>query len=113
MNNWILTGRLGADAEKRETQSGTIVTFDIAVDIPQKSGDVKKTLWVRAVWFKPNDGLMPYLKKGVKVLLNGRPQASCYLDNSKQAVAVQEIVVNQVEMCDFPKDTDLPFSAKK
>ena len=122
MNNWILTGRLGADAEIKELQSGKVANFNVATDSYKKAANgerEKTTIWTRAKWFNPNEGALPFLKKGAKVLLQGRPSADAYTDKNGQLVAVQEMLVGQVEITEFAKDgqpqqaqpiDDLPFA---
>ena len=73
----ILVGNLGRDPEMRYTPSGQAVTnFSVAVndDYTSSSGErVKRTIWVRvSTWGKQAENCNQYLKKGSKVLVEGR-----------------------------------------
>ncbi len=73
----ILAGNLGRDPEMRYTPAGQAVTnFSIAVndDYTNNNGErVKRTIWVRvSAWGKQAENCNQYLKKGSKVLVEGR-----------------------------------------
>ena len=73
----ILAGNLGRDPEMRYTPAGSAVTnFSIAVndDYTNNNGErVKRTIWVRvSTWGKQAETCNQYLKKGSKVLVEGR-----------------------------------------
>jgi single-strand DNA-binding protein len=73
----ILVGNLGRDPEMRYTPSGQAVTnLSIAVDesYTNNNGErIKKTAWFRvATWGKQAENCNQYLKKGRKVLVEGR-----------------------------------------
>jgi single-strand DNA-binding protein len=76
----ILVGNLGKDPEMRYTPSGQAVTnFSVAVsdNYTNSSGEkVDRTIWVRvSTWGKLAETCNQYLKKGRKVLVEGRLQA--------------------------------------
>jgi single-strand DNA-binding protein len=73
----ILVGNLGRDPEMRYTPSGQAVTnFSVAVNdnFTSSNGDkVERTIWVRvSTWGKQAEICNQYLKKGKKVLVEGR-----------------------------------------
>jgi single-strand DNA-binding protein len=73
----ILVGNLGRDPEMRYTPSGQAVTnFSVAVDdsYTNNSGErVERTIWFRvSTWGKLAEVCNNYLKKGRKVLVEGR-----------------------------------------
>jgi single-strand DNA-binding protein len=73
----ILVGNLGRDPEMRYTPAGQAVTnFSIAVndDYTNNNGErIKRTIWVRvSAWGKQAENCNQYLKKGSKVLVEGR-----------------------------------------
>src|SRR4030065_2614646 len=76
----ILVGNLGRDPEMRYTPSGQAVTnFSVAIsdNYTNSSGErVDRTIWVRvSTWGKLAETCNQYLKKGRKVLVEGRLQA--------------------------------------
>ncbi len=73
----ILAGNLGRDPEMRYTPSGQAVTsFSVATNrqYTNNNGEtVKETMWFRiSVWGKMAETCNQYLKKGSKVLVEGR-----------------------------------------
>lgn len=100
MQKLILTGNLGQDAEVRNTGSGkTVISFSLAVTEKWKDkAGVKqsKTTWFDcAIWDREN--LAPYLKKGIKVLVEGRPGANAYVSNQGEAKYTLQCNVDNIE----------------
>ena len=76
-NKIILVGNLGRDPEMRYSPSGTAVTnFSMATSekwADQQGQTQERTLWWRvSVWGKQAENCNQYLKKGSKVLVEGR-----------------------------------------
>jgi len=71
MNVWTFSGRVGADAELRTTQSGEkVLSFRVANDVG--FGDRKFTQWVDcSLWGKRGESIAQYVKKGDKVAVSG------------------------------------------
>jgi single-strand DNA-binding protein len=79
----IIVGNLGRDPEMRYTPSGQAVTnFSVATSRQYTGGNgeqVKETIWFRvSTWGKQAETCNQYLRKGSKVLVEGRlvPEAS-------------------------------------
>jgi len=72
----ILAGNVGRDPEMRYTPSGSAVTsFSVAVS--DGFGEKKKTIWFRvSAWEKLAETCNNYLKKGTRVLVEGRLTAT-------------------------------------
>ncbi len=73
----ILVGNLGRDPEMRYTPSGQAVTnFSVAVNDSYTNNEgvrVDRTIWIRvSAWGKQAESSNNYLKKGSKVLVEGR-----------------------------------------
>jgi single-strand DNA-binding protein len=73
----ILAGNLGKDPEMRYTPSGQAVTqFSVATNRQYTDSNgqtVKETIWFRvSAWGKQAETCNQYLKKGSKVLVEGR-----------------------------------------
>lgn len=73
----IIVGNLGRDPEMRYTPTGQPVTsFSVAVNDSYTSStgeQVKRTIWFRvSAWGKQAELTNQYLKKGSKVLVEGR-----------------------------------------
>ena len=77
LNKLMIIGHLGRDPEMRYTPSGQAVTnFSVATNRQYTGSDgqkVKETVWFRAsVWGKQAESCNQYLKRGSKVLVEGR-----------------------------------------
>jgi single-strand DNA-binding protein len=73
----IVVGNLGKDPEMRYTPSGQAVTnLNVASNRQYTTSDgnpVKETIWFRvSTWGKTAENCNQYLKKGSKVLIEGR-----------------------------------------
>jgi len=76
----IIVGNLGRDPEMRYTPSGQPVTsFNVATNRTYTGNNgqtVKETIWFKVnVWGKQAESCNNYLRKGSKVLIEGRLQA--------------------------------------
>lgn len=76
----ILVGNLGRDPEMRYTPTGqAVTTFSVATSRSYTGNNgqkVDETIWFRVnVWGKQADSCNNYLRKGSKVLIEGRLQA--------------------------------------
>lgn len=73
----IIVGNVGKDPEMRFTPSGQAVTsFSVATNRQYTTGNgeqVKETIWFRVTtWGKQAEVCNTYVKKGMKVLVEGR-----------------------------------------
>jgi len=73
MKSMTFTGRLGRDAEVRNTKGGEkVCNFAVAVD--DGYGDRKTTLWIDcSLWGDRGPRLVEFLKKGTEVTIIGDP----------------------------------------
>jgi len=104
----ILVGNVGRDPEMRYTPSGQPVTsFSVATNRQYTSNNgeqVKETVWFRVTtWGKQAETCNQYVKKGMKVLVEGRltPDASTggprvWTDQSGNPRASFELTANTV-----------------
>jgi single-strand DNA-binding protein len=104
----IIVGNVGKDAEMRYTPSGQAVTsFSVATNrqYTASSGEqVKETIWFRVTtWGKQAEVCNQYVKKGSKVLVEGRltPDPASggpriWTDQSGSARASFEVTANTV-----------------
>lgn len=95
LNAVVLQGRLGADPEKRETQSGKAVA---SVDLCcQRAGKDSQPDWLRLVfWEKNAETLCRYFRRGDEILVEGRLQSRNYEDRNGQKRTAVEVVVSRL-----------------
>jgi len=84
----ILVGNLGRDPEMRYTPSGQqVTTFSMATSEKWTGQDgqmQERTIWWRVtVWGKQAENVNQYLKKGSKVLVEGRMQPDAKTGNPR------------------------------
>ncbi|XP_029177297.1 single-stranded DNA-binding protein, mitochondrial [Nylanderia fulva] len=96
VNNVTLLGRVGAEPQKRGSTEHPVVIFSIATHTNYKyeTGDfMQRTDWHKICVFKPNlrDAVYNYLRKGQRVMVNGRISYSEFKDeegNSRPSTAI-------------------------
>jgi len=93
MQTIIIAGKLGRDAELRNTQNGDAVcSFPVAVD--QRNGRDKSTNWWRvSLWGKRGEALAPYLLKGASVTVSGEFSLGEYEGKPQLNVRANEIAL--------------------
>lgn len=98
MNKAILMGRLVADPDKRQTESGhSVATFRIAVDRPSKD---KITDFISiVVWRNTADFVCQYFGKGDMIAVEGSIQVRGYTDKEGKNRSVTEVVADRVHFC--------------
>lgn len=98
MNKVILTGRLTADIEIRQTNSGLAVTsFTLAVKRPR---DKDATDFINCVaWRQQAEFLGRYFKKGDPLEVVGTLTSRAYEDKNGNKRTVFEVVCDEVSFC--------------
>ena len=94
MENLVIAGTVGRDAELRRTNNGdAVLGFSVAVDQGKdKNGQKREAKWYDAsIWGKRAESLQNFITKGTKLTLQGRPTA-----REHQGKAYMGIVVNEI-----------------
>ena len=104
MNTITIVGNLGKDPEQRYTPSGRkLTTFSVASNHEWTDGNGEKqksTSWFNVeVWNGVGEACFKYLKKGRRVLVQGRCEVRNYEKDGVQRTYVA-VVANQVEFLD-------------
>ena len=124
MQQLIVTGTLGRDAEKRSAGGSDVTTFSVAVE--QGWGQNKQTNWFRCnLWGSRGDKLAQYLTKGAKVTVVGELKIGEYQGKPQYEVNVSDVALQgggqsgqreqprqqpkQDAFGDEPLDDDVPF----
>jgi len=98
MNVVILMGRLTADPELRQTDSTTVASYTLAVD---RIGKDKGADFIRCKAFgKSADFAEKYLKKGLKIAVEGRISTGSYTNKDGQKVYTTDVIVNAHHFCE-------------
>jgi single-strand DNA-binding protein len=115
INKVILVGRLGADAEVKQTSKGDSMA-NLSLATNKKFKEEEKTTWHKVVVFDPRiaDTMGKYAKKGTMLYVEGEIETRSYKDASGNARYVTEVVVPRfsgVVRMVSPKDSSGATSA--
>ncbi|KAM0729879.1 Single-stranded DNA-binding protein, mitochondrial [Formica fusca] len=96
VNNVVLLGRVGAEPQKRGSTEHPVIIFSLATHTNYKYGTgdfMQRTEWHKICVFKPSlrDAVYNYLRKGQRVMINGRISYSEFKDeegNSRPSTAI-------------------------
>lgn len=111
MNSVNLIGRLTKDPELRYTAQSqmAVATFSIAVDRPVKQGEEKKADFPRITVFgKMAENCEKYLRKGLKVAIEGRIQTGSYQHKDGYTVYTTDVIASRVEFLEWPNQQQAP-----
>jgi single-strand DNA-binding protein len=105
MNRYSFIGNLGRDAEMRTLDSGsTAISFTVAVTekYTDRSGNKQETTtWVSCTLWrtdKQSTAIANYLKKGQKVLVEGKPSVRAYDKQDGTSAASLDVKVDNIEL---------------
>ena len=110
MNKVILTGRLTADPELRQTQSGvSSCQFTVAVDrrFADKNTGERQADFIRCqAWRQTAEFVSKYFSKGKMIALEGSLRTGSYKDRSHPDVThyTTDVFVDNVEFCGGKND---------
>lgn len=111
MNRVIIIGRLTRDPELRTTSTGkNVCDFSVAVDkrIKPTNGDPTADFFRVSTWDKTAEFVGNYLHKGRLVAVDGRLSSRKYTAADGTNREVVEIVADNVQGLDRPKDDAPP-----
>lgn len=111
MNRCVLIGRLVADPETKQTQSGTLVArYRLAVDRKRGKDGEREADFLNCVAFaKGAEFAQKHLTKGTRIAVEGRIQTGSY-EKDGQKVYTTDIVVERHEFCES-KGASAPVQA--
>lgn len=102
MLNFIaIHGRLTADPELKQTQSGvSVCNFTVAVDRFYSKMDEKQTDFFKVVcWRGLADMVSKYFSKGKEIVVSGEMQSKKWQDKDGNDRISWEILANNVDFC--------------
>ena len=101
LNKWIGMGRLTADPETRQTQTGMqVVKFTVAIDrIPDRNGEKKADFVGCTAFNKTAEIVSRYFTKGKMIAVEGNLQNNNYTDQNGVKHYGMQILVNSVNFC--------------
>lgn len=107
-NKAILGGRLTADPELKQTQSGiAVATFKIAVNrrFQNREGQQQEADFFNCIaWRSQAEFVSRYFRKGSSICVMGSIQNRSWVDQQNQKRYITEIVVDEVQFVDSRND---------
>lgn len=109
MNNICLIGRLTADPELRQTQSGiSLVRFTLAVERPSNR---EETDFIPcAAWRQTAEFLSKYFRKGQRVGLTGTLTSRKYTDKDGKPRTAYEVTADRAEFVEARRARDVEIA---
>lgn len=111
INRVVLVGRLTRDPEMRTTTTGkNVCEFSIAVNkrVKPSDGSPDADFFRCKAWGQTAEYVSNYLNKGRLVAIDGRIEQRKYTDNSGNNREIFEIVCDNVQGLDRPRDDNQP-----
>lgn len=95
----IILGNVGRDAEVRHVGEDTVANFSVAVSRGKdERGNDRPAKWYNvSAWGKLGQICGQYVRKGMKVQVQGVVNARAYTNEQNKAVASLDLVANRVE----------------
>ncbi|MFT4061107.1 MAG: single-stranded DNA-binding protein [Edaphocola sp.] len=90
-------GNLGKDATTGNHNGQQVINFSVAHTFKGAGGQEQAT-WVECSYWKDNAAILPYLKKGQKVYVEGTPSVREWEANGKRGVSLT-LNVYSIELC--------------
>lgn len=104
LNKVILGGRLTADVELKQTQSGVpVCTFTIAIN--RRNGQNQETYFIRCqAWRATAEFISRYFRKGSSICVIGFIQPREWTDGNGQKRYATEVIVEEAQFVDSKND---------
>lgn len=93
MQTLTIAGNVGNVKDLKEVGGDKVLNFSIAVDNGKdKNGERRESTWYDcAMWGKRAESLAPYIQKGSKLVVTGRPSARAHDGKAYLGVTVNEL----------------------
>lgn len=97
-------GHLGRDAESKDVNGKTVINFSVAHTDKLKDGSTKTT-WTDCAYWSDKVGVVPYLKKGTQVYVEGQPDIRTWESKDGKQGATLTLRVGQIQLLGGKSDT--------
>lgn len=104
-----IIGNLGADAKIVDYNNSRFVSFVVACTekIKRSGDDNEVTTWYSVTYNKPDAGVVQFLKKGVRVFVQGLPSYSLYDSATMRCKMIDvKIFADRIYLCSDKKAED-------
>lgn len=107
INSLVIVGRLTANPELRQTQSGVhVLSFTVAVDsrFANQNGERQTNFIPCVAWRQGAEFISKYFSKGQWIGVQGSLQSRRYVDKNGNNRSVLELIVDNVSFCSSRSD---------
>lgn len=104
----MIAGNVGNVKEVKDVGDSQVLNFSVAVNNGKdKNGEEREATWYDcAVWGKRAEALAPYIEKGTKLALTGRPSARSHDDKAYLGLTVNELTFMGSSVGAKPKERE-------
>ncbi len=115
LNKVILGGRLTADPELKQTQSGTpVCSFSVAVNRKHQTEGQQQTDFINCqAWRNQAEFLCRYFRKGSSVCVIGSLQVRSWTDQNSQKHYATEVVAEEINFVDSKGEISASVAASE
>ena len=102
-------GNLGKDAVLNNVNGKSVINFNVAHTESYKDKDgnkCEKTVWMDCSYWSERTGIAPYLKKGIKVYIEGQPEAKSFTTKDGVNGATLSVRVGLVQLLSSKSESD-------
>lgn len=106
-----IIGNLGSDAKIVDHNNSRFVSFNVACTekIKRSGDDNEVTTWYSVTYNKPDAGVVQFLKKGVRVFIQGLPSFTLYDSATMRCKMIDaKIFADRIYLCSDRKPEDSP-----
>lgn len=100
-------GNLGKDAQPTDVHGSQVINFNVAHTEKYKDRQgilQEKTVWVECAYWSDKSGIIPYLKKGTQVYVEGTPDIRTYTTNDNRQGASLTLRVLNIQLLGSKND---------
>jgi single-strand DNA-binding protein len=106
-------GNLGRDAIVRDVQGKSVISFSVAHTEKFKDNmgiQKDKTIWIECNYWSERTNLVPYLKKGYQIYIEGQPNFDVYENKDGQKVSGVKLRVTLIQLLNNKSSENHPNS---
>lgn len=89
-------GNLGRDCTENDVNGNHVINFVVAHSTKYK--EVEKTIWVDCSYWTDKTGIVPFLRKGTTVFVEGTPDVRTYQTNDGRQAASLTLRVQTIQL---------------
>jgi single-strand DNA-binding protein len=96
-----IIGNIGGDAIVKEVGSKKVINFSVCHTEKYKDANgnqQEKSTWVECAKWGETTGILPYLLKGTKVFVEGKPEINLYAKKDGEPGGSIRVQVNKIEL---------------